>query len=79
MSLTSISVIMTVFVLNLHHRGPDKRDIPPWLRALFMGNVRTRSSFMSRRSYNYAANDAAGHLMRNMSLKVTNVFVLYKQ
>ncbi|PVD19805.1 hypothetical protein C0Q70_20296 [Pomacea canaliculata] len=71
MSLTSISVIMTVFVLNLHHRGPDKRDIPPWLRALFMGNVRTRSSFMSRRSYNYAANDAAGHLMRNMSLKVT--------
>ncbi|ESP05440.1 hypothetical protein LOTGIDRAFT_52159, partial [Lottia gigantea] len=37
MFLTSVSVIMTVFVLNLHHRGPDKRSVPRWLRKLFLG------------------------------------------
>lgn len=34
MAMTSISVIMTVFVLNLHYRGPDDRPVPRWLRRL---------------------------------------------
>ncbi|GFS20108.1 neuronal acetylcholine receptor subunit alpha-2 [Elysia marginata] len=37
MCLTSVSVIMTVFVLNLHHRGPTKQPVPIWLRRLFLG------------------------------------------
>lgn len=78
MSLTSISVIMTVFVLNLHHRGPDKRVIPPWLRRLFLGSMRARGSvlnFWDRTNYKCSSGtqgaDTGTHFMRNMSLKVT--------
>ena len=39
MALTSMSVIMTVFVLNLHHRGPNKRPVPKWLRHVFLGRM----------------------------------------
>ena len=54
MCLTSVSVIMTVFVLNLHHRGPTKQPVPSWLRRLFLGydkpndqkqNMVTRGSY----------------------------------
>jgi hypothetical protein len=34
MAMTSVSVMMTVFVLNLHYRGPKKNDIPFWLQQL---------------------------------------------
>jgi Neurotransmitter-gated ion-channel transmembrane region len=34
MAMTSVSVIMTVFVLNLHYRGPDDRPVPGWLRRI---------------------------------------------
>jgi len=34
MAMTSISVMMTVFVLNLHYRGPKKNEIPFWLQQL---------------------------------------------
>jgi hypothetical protein len=34
MSVTSISVMMTVLVLNLHYRGPKKNEIPFWLQQL---------------------------------------------
>lgn len=32
--MTSVSVMMTVFVLNLHYRGPKKNEIPFWLQQL---------------------------------------------
>lgn len=34
MSMTSVSVIMTVFVLNLHHRGPNRGALPKWMRDI---------------------------------------------
>ncbi|CAF1146456.1 unnamed protein product [Adineta ricciae] len=34
MSMTSVSVMMTVLVLNLHYRGPKKNEIPFWLQQL---------------------------------------------
>ncbi|CAF1580664.1 unnamed protein product, partial [Didymodactylos carnosus] len=34
MAMTSISVMMTVFVLNLHYRGPKRNEIPFWLQQL---------------------------------------------
>jgi hypothetical protein len=34
MAMTSVSVMMTVFVLNLHYRGPKKNEIPFWLQQL---------------------------------------------
>ena len=32
--MTSVSVMMTVFVLNLHYRGPKKNELPFWLQQL---------------------------------------------
>ena len=78
MSLTSVSVIMTVFVLNLHHRGPDKRAIPSWLRRLFLGTLRSRGSLFNYRDghggygHGFGSSSREGSLlMRNVSLKVT--------
>ncbi|XP_054152688.1 neuronal acetylcholine receptor subunit alpha-10-like [Oppia nitens] len=34
MSITSISVIMTVIVLNFHYRGPQRRRLPRWLKTI---------------------------------------------
>ncbi len=36
MAMTSVSVIITVCVLNLHHRGPNDKPLPSWLRKLFL-------------------------------------------
>ena len=36
MGLTSVSVIMTVFVLNLHYRGPNDSPVPNWVRRLLV-------------------------------------------
>ena len=63
---------MTVFVLNLHHRGPDKRAIPPWLRRLFLGTLRSRGSTLTHRdAHGLGYGGEGAHLMRNLSLKVT--------
>ena len=32
MAITSVSVIMTVIVLNLHYRGPITKEIPDWIK-----------------------------------------------
>lgn len=32
MTITSISIIMTVIVLNCHYRGPIQREVPPWMK-----------------------------------------------
>ncbi|XP_046373231.2 neuronal acetylcholine receptor subunit alpha-10-like [Haliotis rufescens] len=73
MSLTSVSVIMTVFVLNLHHRGPDKRAIPGWLRKIFLGSYRHPSIFLSNndRCFLNHCSSNEGNFMRNLSLKLT--------
>ncbi|XP_054152689.1 neuronal acetylcholine receptor subunit alpha-10-like [Oppia nitens] len=34
MAITSVSVIMTVIVLNFHYRGPVKRKIPDWIKYI---------------------------------------------
>lgn len=78
MFLTSVSVIMTVFVLNLHHRGPQKHPVPSRLKNFFLGST------MTRRRSRYHTGDLPGHLyngssrgldshclVRNLSLKMT--------
>ncbi|RUS75096.1 hypothetical protein EGW08_017150 [Elysia chlorotica] len=37
MGMTSMSIILTVFVLQLHHVGPHKRPVPGWLNTLVVG------------------------------------------
>ncbi|CAF4350311.1 unnamed protein product [Rotaria sp. Silwood2] len=39
MAMTSVSVMMTVLVLNLHYRGPKKNEIPFWLQQLLSISV----------------------------------------
>ena len=34
MAITSVSIIMTVIVLNLHYRGPAKKEVPRWIRKI---------------------------------------------
>jgi len=39
MGMTSLSIILTVFVLQLHHGSPGRRPPPAWLRRLMIGCV----------------------------------------
>ncbi|XP_071948495.1 neuronal acetylcholine receptor subunit alpha-10-like isoform X2 [Antedon mediterranea] len=39
MVMVSLSLTMSVVVLNLHHRGPESQPVPGWLRRLFLGRV----------------------------------------
>ena len=34
MAITSVSVMMAVFVLNLRYRGPTKNEIPFWFQPV---------------------------------------------
>ncbi|XP_069172204.1 neuronal acetylcholine receptor subunit alpha-10-like isoform X2 [Procambarus clarkii] len=62
MTITSISIIMTVIVLNCHYRGPIQREVPPWMKRAFLrgpasdsaingssnNNTRARRGFLGR-------------------------------
>lgn len=74
MALTSISVILTVFVLNLHYRGPDNTPVPSWLRTLFLRRKKlTRGlCFKPNSPYiNEYLSDGQSHYVKNVSLKMT--------
>lgn len=39
MAVTSVSVILTVFVLKLHHCGSVQAQVPPWVRWFVLGTL----------------------------------------
>ncbi|XP_072042459.1 neuronal acetylcholine receptor subunit alpha-10-like isoform X3 [Amphiura filiformis] len=39
MVLISLSLAMSVGVLNMHHIGPDFRPVPPWMKKHILGNL----------------------------------------
>lgn len=41
MGMSSVSVVMTVLVLNFHHRAPFNQTIPPWIRYLILEKLRS--------------------------------------
>ena len=47
MILVTLSVMISVFVLNIHYRNPATHNIPPWIRLLFL-NVLPRFLLLSR-------------------------------
>lgn len=49
MALTSVSVIMTVTVLNFHHRGPFHHPVPEWVRHVVL--VRLKNFLRMELSY----------------------------
>ena len=71
MSLTSISVIMTVFVLNLHHRGPNKQEVPNWIRKVFLGRLTTFLCVGNDDRYTSVSTNEDSDFLRTMSLRMT--------
>ncbi|KAM3857083.1 neuronal acetylcholine receptor subunit alpha-2-like [Diretmus argenteus] len=47
MIFVTLSIVITVFVLNVHHRSPATRTMPRWVHALFLSTV-PRWLFMTR-------------------------------
>lgn len=39
MATTSLSIVLTVLVLHIHHIGPNHKSIPPQIRNLFFDNL----------------------------------------
>ena len=39
MAMTSLSIVLTVFVLQLHHVGPNTKPVPNWVKKLLLGFV----------------------------------------
>ncbi|XP_032811530.2 neuronal acetylcholine receptor subunit alpha-10-like [Petromyzon marinus] len=37
MSLITASTALTIFVMNVHHCGPEARPVPPWVKSLVLG------------------------------------------
>ncbi|TKR95138.1 hypothetical protein L596_009346 [Steinernema carpocapsae] len=73
MSMTSVSVVMTVMVLNFHHRGPFNKPVPEWVRVFILDKLR-RWLFMKLPYTGYgdsvtSAISATG-LMRKMSVRL---------
>jgi len=53
MAMTTVSVIMTVMVLNFFYRGPVLTEVPPWVRKYIMGTGKLKkSTFRFRNSTN---------------------------
>lgn len=39
MAMTSLSIVLTVFVLQLHHVGPHQKPVPRWIRRVVIGYI----------------------------------------
>ncbi|KAI4884612.1 hypothetical protein NFI96_034564 [Prochilodus magdalenae] len=47
MIFVTLSIVITVFVLNVHHRSPSTHKMPRWVRSIFLGFI-PRWLFMKR-------------------------------
>lgn len=52
MAMTSVSVMFTVFVLNLHHRGPKRRRVPEWLRKRIIDKFEKKNELYLNNAFN---------------------------
>ena len=71
MALTSMSVIMTVFVLNLHHRGPNKHTVPNWLKIVLLQKLSPYLCLQEGKNDISRFINTEEKFIKNMSLKIT--------
>ena len=57
MAMTSLSIVLTVFVLQLHHVGPHQKPVPNWIRKVVIDYISKilcmRSHLASYYGYDY--------------------------
>ena len=75
MAMTSLSIVLTVFVLQLHHVGPNTKPVPRWIRAVVI-SVISRIICMRSSNTNYYQYDKKEreHLTRTGSLRRSGSF-----
>ncbi|KAL4227278.1 hypothetical protein ACF0H5_012724 [Mactra antiquata] len=71
MALTSMSVIMTVFVLNLHHRGPNKRTVPKFMKEILLDRISPFLCLSQDSEVGNYINRMEERFIKDMSLKIT--------
>ncbi|GIY38937.1 ligand-gated ion channel subunit, putative [Caerostris darwini] len=62
MAITSISVVVTVVVLNFHYRGPSRKEVPSYLRELFLKRFASCSCYNSPKKGKRTTYEAGVHL-----------------
>ncbi|WKX88903.1 hypothetical protein Q1695_008496 [Nippostrongylus brasiliensis] len=72
MGMTSVSVVMTVLVLNFHHRGPFNEPVPQWARVLVLDKLRRmlHMKLANRGDSVRVSEGGSSGMMRRMSVRV---------
>lgn len=66
-----MSVAMTVFVLNLHHRGPNKQAVPYWLKELVVHRLSPYLCLQDDNRETGRVRNNEEKFIKNVSLKIT--------
>ncbi len=75
MAMTSLSIVLTVFVLQLHHVGPSTKPVPRWIRVVVISTI-SRIICMRSSNTNYYQYDKREReeLTRSGSLRRSGSF-----
>eukprot|EP00090_Calanus_glacialis_P013356 TRINITY_DN21999_c0_g1_i1.p1 TRINITY_DN21999_c0_g1~~TRINITY_DN21999_c0_g1_i1.p1 ORF type:complete len:548 (-),score=90.05 TRINITY_DN21999_c0_g1_i1:452-2095(-) len=65
MAMTTVSVIMTVMVLNFFYRGPVLTEVPSWARRYIMRKGKLKKTAFPFRSSFQSSSQEAGHSTRS--------------
>lgn len=66
-----MSVVMTVFVLNLHHRGPNKQAVPYWLKEIIVNKISPYLCLHEDTRDTVRVRNHEEKFIKNVSLKIT--------
>lgn len=80
MIFVTLSIVITVFVLNVHYRTPKTHTMPRWVRAVFL-ELLPRVMFMTRPEREPEQGTGAGHVqdIHSRSCTVHSSGILQKQ
>lgn len=73
MIFVTLSIVITVFVLNVHYRTPKTHTIPRWVRHVFL-SLLPRIMFMTRPERNPGKHKSCGAPRRSCSLHTSTSF-----